>query len=554
MMFRTAFLACVTLALTAFANPIVIDLSSTNLTGQFLESDGTFGWVEATEGNNEILFRTDGTVAGTVRLRSFPPVGSSRASVNVFPISPGMAYVQSNNSFELTDGTTAPFVVLGTTAGRLFSAGPEAQGRSFFVMVVDATSPFQLFVSDRTMSGTHTVAGVSIYRNGSSPTAVVGSQLYFVSSTGDVGVTDGVTTSIFFPKDVNRVARAVYACGDRLYVVSQQSGQTTVHVSAPPLAPVLLTPPGTLSMQDLSCSPAGTFFAGYTGASGTELWRTDGTDAGTAMIQDINPGSGSGLPFARIVPHVDGGLHFAANDGVTGLQVWFTQGVTGAVRVSSGSTPDLLPVAVDGWAFYLVGANSFMATSADVVSLDLAIRTANVSSWKSSPEPVAVGTKLISFGSRNVPFKRDQLWVFDTALPFPIDDGGVPDAGMLDAGLPDAGVIDAGTTDAGMSDAGVSDAGSPDSGMLDAGMADAGMDDAGRFDAGTDAGRLDGGMSDAGVDAGTDAGMPDAGTADAGVDEPSPPTGCGCDGAPGLFPMIAFALFSLRRRRRIQRT
>jgi uncharacterized protein (TIGR03382 family) len=540
MMSRTALLACLTLSLTALANPIIIDLSSTDLTGQLLESDGTVGWVKATEGNNEVLFRTDGTVAGTLRLRSFPPVGSTRASVNVFPVSGGMAFVQANNSFELTDGTSAPFIVLGTTAGRLFSAGPEAQGRSFFVMIVDATSPNQLIVSDRTASGTHTVAGVSIDRNSSSPTAVVGAQLYFVSSTGDVGVTDGATTSVFFPKDVNRLARAVYACGDRLFVVSQQSGQTTVHVSAPPLAPVLLTAPGTLSMQDLSCSPAGTFFAGYTTAFGTELWRTDGTDAGTAMVHDVNPGSTSGLPFVRIVPHADGGVHFAGNDGVTGPQVWFTQGVTGAVRVSNGAPPDLLPVAADGWAFYKVGANSFMATSSDVVSLDLAIRTANVSSWKSSPEPVVVGSKLISFGSRNVPFRRDQLWVFDTALPFPIDDGGVVDAGVLDAGLPDAGRFDAGSIDAGLVDAGVPDAGSvdagtdagtPDSGVIDAGMTDAGIADAGTTDAGT-----------------TDAGAAEQGTPDAGVDQPNPPTGCGCAGAPSLLPMV-FALLALRRRR-----
>ncbi|HEY1086085.1 MAG TPA: hypothetical protein VGE37_00275, partial [Archangium sp.] len=409
-MLRPLVLACVTVALPAAANPVIIDLSSSDLTGQLLESDGTTGWVEATEGNNEVLFRTD--------------------------------------------GTTAPFVVLGTTTGRLFSAGPEAQGRSFFLMVVDATSPYQLFVSDRTVGGTHVVTGASVARNSSSPTAIAGSQLYFVSDTGDVGVTDGTTTSTFFARDATRLARAIYACEGRLYVVSQQSSQTTVHVIAPPLSPVLLTPPGTLSMQDVSCTTAGAFFRGTTSAFGTELWRTDGTDAGTVMVHDVVPGSGSGVPFARIVPHVDGGLHFAANDGVTGPQVWFTQGDTGASRVSSGPAPDLLPVAVDGWVFYQSFGDSFMATGTQVVGLNLAIRAAATSSWKSSPEPVVVGRKLLSFGSRNVPFRRDQLWVFDPALPFPFDDGGVPDAGRLDAGMPDAGTPDAGTLDAGALDAG----------------------------------------------------------------------------------------------------
>lgn len=538
------------------ANPLVIDLSSTDLTGQFLESDGLTGWVEATEGNNEVLFRTDGTASGTVRVRSFPPVGTSRASVSVFPLSGGMAYVQANNSFELTDGTTAPFVVLGATAGRLFSAGPEAQGRSFFVMVASSTGPFQLFVSDRTAGGTHVVTGASVDRNSTSPTAVVGAQLYFITDLGDVGVTDGTSTSTFFPRDSNRVARAVYACSDRLYVVSQQSGATVLHVSLAPGTPTLLTAPG-LSMQDVACSDLGTFFRGFTSASGTELWRTDGTDAGTVLVHDVNPGVGSGVPFARFVFHSDGGLHFPANDGLNGPQVWFTLGDAGAVSVTSGSAPDLLPVAVDGWAFYKQLGESFMVTSTTVVPLGLAIRSAGTSSWKSSPEPVVVRGKLLSFGSRNVPFRRDQLWVFDPALPFALDDGGivdagVPDAGPVDAGVPDSGVADAGLLDAGTPDAGTTDAGTPDAGTPDAGTPDAGTPDAGSLDAGSiDAGTTDAGMSDGGTtDAGrTDAGMIDG--ADAGDTEPAPPTGCGCQGAPGLFPVLLGLAFL--RRRRVQR-
>ncbi len=34
------------------------------------------------------------------------------------------------------------------------------------------------------------------------------------------------------------------------------------------------------------------FFAGFTSAEGAELWKTDGTVAGTFMVKDIKPGSG----------------------------------------------------------------------------------------------------------------------------------------------------------------------------------------------------------------------------------------------------------------------
>jgi ELWxxDGT repeat protein len=34
-----------------------------------------------------------------------------------------------------------------------------------------------------------------------------------------------------------------------------------------------------------------TFFVAETGATGIELWATDGTAAGTTGVKDINPGS-----------------------------------------------------------------------------------------------------------------------------------------------------------------------------------------------------------------------------------------------------------------------
>src|SRR5262245_22589756 len=36
-----------------------------------------------------------------------------------------------------------------------------------------------------------------------------------------------------------------------------------------------------------------TYFSASDGIHGVELWRTNGTAAGTAMLKDINPGSGN---------------------------------------------------------------------------------------------------------------------------------------------------------------------------------------------------------------------------------------------------------------------
>ncbi len=72
------------------------------------------------------------------------------------------------------------------------------------------------------------------------------------------------------------------------------------------------------------------YFAGINASSGSELWVTDGTDAGTRLVKDIKPGAGgSGLsvPNERgIYPAVNNIIYFIADDGVNGPQLWKSDG------------------------------------------------------------------------------------------------------------------------------------------------------------------------------------------------------------------------------------
>lgn len=68
------------------------------------------------------------------------------------------------------------------------------------------------------------------------------------------------------------------------------------------------------------------FFKGYTDISdGLELWRSDGTEAGTVMVKDINP-NGNGVNFFEETIIFNDILYFVARDGVHGNELWRSDG------------------------------------------------------------------------------------------------------------------------------------------------------------------------------------------------------------------------------------
>jgi trimeric autotransporter adhesin len=88
------------------------------------------------------------------------------------------------------------------------------------------------------------------------------------------------------------------------------------------------------------------YFISYESASGWELWRSDGTVAGTTLLKDIYPGSSSAFPYGTydwlLAPFlgavVSGYLYFVANDGVHGLELWRTDGTTAGTTLVSDLT------------------------------------------------------------------------------------------------------------------------------------------------------------------------------------------------------------------------
>jgi len=63
---------------------------------------------------------------------------------------------------------------------------------------------------------------------------------------------------------------------------------------------------------------------------GNELWTSDGTAAGTRLLADIRTGTAASFPGERIV--YGNQMVFAANDGVDGNELWITDGTPAGTR------------------------------------------------------------------------------------------------------------------------------------------------------------------------------------------------------------------------------
>ena len=138
------------------------------------------------------------------------------------------------------------------------------------------------------------------------------------------------------------------------------------------------TDAGTVMVKNITAGSADTdldFFVNVNGiliftvndnTNGTELWRSDGTDAGTYLLKDINPGNNDGIRWSLRTDFValNGILYFAAEDPTNGNELWKTDGTTaGTVLIkdiapsNNGSDPEFFVVSNNTVYFYAQDVN-----------------------------------------------------------------------------------------------------------------------------------------------------------------------------------------------------
>jgi len=125
------------------------------------------------------------------------------------------------------------------------------------------------------------------------------------------------------------------------------------------------------------------YFAAEDGAHGMELWRSDGTAAGTYMVKDIEPGEGSSLSYAANITVVKGKIYFSAFTTAYGWEPWTSDGTENSTHLLM----DIKPGELWSWAgqFFGIGSTVYFVTDGDFSSWGAL--------WKT--DGTKAGTKLV---------------------------------------------------------------------------------------------------------------------------------------------------------------
>ncbi|WP_221392043.1 ELWxxDGT repeat protein [Dyadobacter sp. NIV53] len=267
------------------------------LTDVYYKSDGPTGLFAAnglafcqfTYNDSTWLFRSDGTTAGTFPLKELRFENPVEINGTVYFSSPG-----SDGSGQLwkTDGTVAgTSLVKEVVPPGIGSTGPldliNFDGVLYFLtgeLSETGSTIYKLWKSDRTAAGT--IPGPALL--GSFRPAAVNGYMYFIENY-TLKRTDGI--------NITPIKRFPNADPESLIAVG-----TTI------------------------------YFAARQGNTGLELWKSDGTAAGTVLVKDLFPGPDPSN-LSRLT-NVDGTLFFIAQSDHTNFKLWKSDGTAaGTFRV-----------------------------------------------------------------------------------------------------------------------------------------------------------------------------------------------------------------------------
>lgn len=287
------------------------ELTNVGGTLMFTANDGTHG---------RELWKSHGTSGGTGQVLNVNPGAHSSSPGDLTNVDLTLFFAANDGTHgrELwkSDGTRAGTQLVRNinTSSPHASSFPQqltnVRGVAFFV-ADDGVHGTELWKSDGTRAGTKLVKDIRPGARGSDPSSLtnVGGELFFSAQAPRHGrelwESDGTAAGTRLVRDINPGTDGSYP-------------YDLTNVSARPLAG------GTL------------FFAAYEPNDGTELWKSDGTKAGTRLVRDINP-TGDSAPGD--LTNIGGLLMFDASDGSSGFEPWRSEGTRAGTQLVKDINP-----------------------------------------------------------------------------------------------------------------------------------------------------------------------------------------------------------------------
>ncbi len=255
---------------------------------------------------------------------------------------------------------------LGSSPGLLTTA----DGQVFF-RADDGSSATELWKTDGTKAGTVLVKDIDAGRRGQLKSLVGGTELFFLVAHRDgrseLWRSDGTTAGTVM---IRWLPKHEYA-GEAL--LAEIDGRLYFRAGSFKTGPELWTSDGTPARTHLvrddwpgrvgsspgggrSCGCGRHWFAAFNGelyfnamtpGDGAELWRSDGTNAGTVLVKDVLPGRFGSNPAPFTVWR--DALYFAAGDGGSG-ELWRSDGTTAGTVMVKDVLPGAVSLGIDGFA------------------------------------------------------------------------------------------------------------------------------------------------------------------------------------------------------------
>jgi ELWxxDGT repeat protein len=297
------------------------------------------------------LWKSDGTAEGT------GPVNDGNETLTLGAVARDgdrivftmQDYVRNVAHFQAIPVGGGAIQDLFELSARFVSNLTALDGELFFVADSPGDFYYNLWRSDGTPEGTRALARVDLYWPGFAGFFRIDGDVFFLNPLSlDPGLfrTDGTPegtrrTVPYIGGTTPTELSGLALFGGRLFFIGNRDYEYPPHrglyrSDGTAVGTALLAP---LGVNNYDPDPGFTeaagllFFVAPTEEQGTELWRTDGTRAGTFVVRDINPGPSPSGIFGLTA--AAGRVWFAADDGEHGAELWSSDGTAAGTRLEA---------------------------------------------------------------------------------------------------------------------------------------------------------------------------------------------------------------------------